>query len=277
MVRVSTDRQDYQQQLDSLVKMATADGYNKVYDGPEDSMPVDGNWDIYPIAEKESGIKLKEEERRGLTRMKELIETGQFDRVYVWELDRIGRRQEVLHSIFAYLKERKIQLTIKEPNLMNLLNPDGTPNESADLMMALFASLAESEMRNKKARFKRAKDASYQQGKYMGGKILRGYKVNDSGFWEADEDATPGHEGAPFVREVFGMYNSGEYSMTELAKELQERGYFRGMKITSVKAELSHMLKNAAYIGKSTSKNIFPQIIDQETWDLCCKRRSENV
>lgn len=278
LARVSTDRQDYQQQLDSLTAMAKNDGYSKVYTGDEGHELDSDDYDIYPIAEKESGIKLKEDERKGLSRLKELVETGKFDRVYVWELDRLGRRQEVLHNIFAFLKERKVQLTIKEPSTINLLNPDGTVNESAELMVALFASLAESEMRNKKARFSRAKDDYYQKGMYMGGKILRGYKVNEQGFWEVDNDATPGHEGAAFVRLVFDLYKSGEFSLRELAMELKECGYFSNVKnITNIQATLSRMLKNEAYIGKSRSKNVFPPIIGPETWEQCCKKRKANI
>ena len=71
---------------------------------------------ITPVAEKESGIKLSEEERAGLNRMKELVETGEYDCVFAWEISRIARRKKILFSILEYLTERKIQLIIKEPH-----------------------------------------------------------------------------------------------------------------------------------------------------------------
>ncbi|MBR3977383.1 MAG: recombinase family protein [Bacteroidaceae bacterium] len=64
----------------------------------------------------ESGIKLSEEERAGLNRMKELVETGEYDCVFAWEISRIARRKKILFSILEYLTERKIQLIIKEPH-----------------------------------------------------------------------------------------------------------------------------------------------------------------
>ena len=75
MVRVSTEQQSYDAQIQELHDLALKSGY------PEDQ--------ITPVAEKESGIKLSEEERAGLNRMKELIETGEYDCVFAWEISRI--------------------------------------------------------------------------------------------------------------------------------------------------------------------------------------------
>ena len=60
LVRVSTKAQDFDEQEREIYNMAIKDGYL-----PEC---------IIPICEKESGIKLAEEERAGLNKMKELIE-----------------------------------------------------------------------------------------------------------------------------------------------------------------------------------------------------------
>lgn len=274
MVRVSTEQQSYDAQMQELHDLALKSGYT------ENS--------ITPVAEKESGIKLSEEERAGLNRMKELIETGEYDCVFAWEISRIARRKKILFSILEYLIDRKIQLVIKEPYI-HLLKPDGSIDEGSETIFTLYAQLAETEMRNKMARFQRAKEEGYKKGRYEGGKITRGYRVNEDGFWDIDP------EGAKFVRMVYNMYISGNYSMTELAKELLARGYFyntsrKGEKVqlslTNAKAEISHMLKNPLYRGGQTTfvrgdneifnRNSYPQIIDDETWALCEKRRNEN-
>lgn len=261
LVRVSTESQSFEEQEKELYELAAKYGYS--------------NSDIIAIAEKESGIKLSEEDRAGLNRMKEAIDTGEVDCVFAWEISRIARRKKILFSILEYLVSRKIQLIIKEPHIQ-LLKGDKTIDEGAETIFTLYAQLAETEMRNKTARFERARKEYYNKGMYMGGFIKRGYAVNESGYWIVDEDDSYGHMGAPFVRTVFELYNSGEYSMTELGKELQERGYFSGLKLTNVKVELSHMLKNPIYLGIRTSNNIYPAIIDQETWDKCAKRREDN-
>lgn len=81
LVRVSTDRQEFDEQERIIYNQAIKDGYN--------------DCDIMPIKEKESGIKLSEEERQGLNRMKEAIESDkEINCVYAWEISRIARRRK---------------------------------------------------------------------------------------------------------------------------------------------------------------------------------------
>jgi DNA invertase Pin-like site-specific DNA recombinase len=213
--------------------------------------------------------------------MKELIETGEYDCVFAWEISRIARRKKVLFSISEYLIERKIQLIVKEPYL-HLLKSDGSIDEGAETIFTLYAQIAETEMRNKMARWKRAKDEGFAKGKYEGGRVTLGYKVNSDGFWEIDEEA------AAQVKLIFDLYISGEYSTTTLAKELIARGYFRIkypvskrgqiMSVTSVKNRIWQILRNPMYRGgqSASNRNNYPQIIDDETWEKCAKKREEN-
>lgn len=255
LVRVSTITQSYEEQEKELFDLAHFYGYK--------------DNDIYSIATKESAIKLDEEERAGLNRMKELLETGEYDCVFAWEISRIARRKKILFSILEFLTTKGIQLIIKEPRI-RLLKDDRTIDEGAETIFTLYAQLAESEMRNKVARFSRAKKEGFNKGKYMGGKVTLGYKVSEDGYWQIDE------EGSNLVRLIFQMYNSGEYSLTDLGKELKSRGYFKNLSITNVKSEIYALLKRQIYRGIRTSNNIYPQIIDDETWEKCCKKRAEN-
>lgn len=132
LVRVSTQRQDFDEQENQLYNLAVADGYS--------------DFNIIPICEKESGIKLAEEERNGLNRMKEVISEGGVNCVYAWEVSRIGRKKKVIFSIVEYLQTRNIQLIIKEPYI-KLLNEDGTINDAAETILTLYAQMAESEMK----------------------------------------------------------------------------------------------------------------------------------
>ena len=255
LVRVSTESQSFNEQEKELYDLAYSHGYK--------------NNDIVSIATKESAIRLNEEERYGLNRMKELVETGKYDCVFAWEISRIARRKKILFSILEYLVERKIQLIIKEPRI-HLLKEDRTIDEGAETMFTLYAQLAESEMRNKMARFERAKKEGYNKGKYMGGKVKLGYEIDENGFWAIDENDSK------LIQLMFDLYNSGEYSVSELGKELKSRGYFKNLSITNVKAEIYHMLKDPLYKGERTSNNIYPRIIDDETWEKCRVKRQEN-
>lgn len=255
LVRVSTDSQSFDEQEKDLYELARTCGY-------KDS-------DIVSVATKESAIKLNEEERYGLNRMKELIETGEYNCVFAWEISRIARRKKILFSIQEYLVSKRIQLIIKEPRI-HLLKDDSTIDEGAETIFTLYAQLSESEMRNKMARFERSKKEGYNKGKYMGGKIKLGYKVDLDGFWAIDE------EDSKIICLIFDMYNSGEYSLTKLGEELKSRGYFKNISITNIKAEIYDILKNPLYKGIRTSNNLYPQIIDNETWEKCKLKRLDN-
>lgn len=256
LVRVSTEVQSFDEQEKELIDLALKHGYSIN--------------DIKAVSYKESAIKLNEDERAGLNEMKALIETGQYNCVFAWEISRIARKKKILFNILDDLVEKKIQLVIKEPSII-LLNPNGEINEAAETMFTLYAQIAESEMRNKIARFKRAKKEYYNMGKYMGGTIKLGYKVNENGFWKIDE------EGGKLITTIFELYNSGEYSLRKLSEELKSRGYFSHLSITNIKTTIHSILSNPIYKGERTSNNLFPAIIDEDTWNKCVAKRRENL
>ena len=237
LVRVSTERQSFDAQEQELFQLALSDGYAES--------------DIIPICEKESGIKLKEEERKGLNAMKELIESDcAIDRVYAWEISRIARKKKILFSILEYLTDRKIQLIIKDPYL-KLLLPSGEIDANAEMVFTLFAQMAESEMRNKAARFKRAKDDMKKNYQYRGGWLPLGYKV-DNGYIVIDEDK------AAIVRLIFNLYVEG-VSTYKMSKELESRGF--EMRLTTIR----HILANENYCS-----GLYPMIISKEIWNRKC-------
>lgn len=243
LVRVSTERQSFDAQEQELFQLAVSDGYAES--------------DIIPICEKESGIKLKEEERKGLNTMKQLIESDStIEVVYSWEISRIARRKKILFSILDYLTERKIQLVIKDPYL-KLLLPSGEIDQNAEMVFTLFAQMAESEMRNKAARFKRAKDDMKKNYQYRGGWLPIGYKV-ENGYIVVDE------EQAELVRLVFNLYVEG-VSSYKMSKELEKRGY--DLKLSSIR----HLLANENYCS-----GLYPMIISKEIWNKKCEVAKAN-
>ena len=243
LVRVSTERQSFDAQEQELFQLAIADGYCES--------------DIIPVCEKESGIKLKEAERKGLNTMKELIESdSSINCVYSWEISRIARKKKILFSVLEYLTDRKIQLIIKDPYL-KLLLPNGEIDQNAEMVFTLFAQMAESEMRNKAARFKRAKDDMKKNYQYRGGWLPIGYK-KENGYIVIDEKQ------AELVRLVFNLYVEG-VSTYKMSKELEKRGY--DFKLSSIR----HLLANENYYN-----GLYPMIISKEIWDRKCEVARNN-
>lgn len=100
--RVSTDRQELDEQELKASALAVSDGYS-----PEQQIL---------ISYKESGIRLTEEARMGLTDMKERItKDASIKAVYAFEISRIARSQKVLYSVRDFLIEHHVQLCIVQP------------------------------------------------------------------------------------------------------------------------------------------------------------------
>ena len=154
--RVSTSHQDLTQQTEEVLREAHKDGYS------------DRN--IMIIENVESAIKLSEEERQGLNKMKDYINRDStIESVYIYELSRLSRRQLVLFSIRDFLVERQIQLICLKP-YFRLLEVDGTMSQTGSLMFSLFSSLSESEMMLKKERLMRGRRRNKELGKSVGGR-----------------------------------------------------------------------------------------------------------
>lgn len=262
LVRVSTEKQSFDEQEKQLYDMAVADGY--------------ADSDIISITEKESGIRLSEEQRKGLNRMKDVIATEDVAVVYAWEISRIARRKKILFNILDLLTSKKIQLKIYDP-FIALLNSDGTINEASETIFTLFAQMAESEMRNKAARFHRTKKAMAAEGQWVGGgKPHFGYYVDDDGYYQINK------EEANIIRTIFDLYVNGDMGYMRLAKEMTDRGY----PMTSNK--ISKILSDPVFTGEHTmtrtfkggikrtyNKRKWPVIIDKDTWDKATAKRAE--
>lgn len=265
LVRVSTQRQDFDEQERQLYDLAIADGYK--------------DNEIIAICEKESGIKLKEDERRGLNRLKEEVAKGGVTCVYAWEVSRIGRKKKVIFSITEYLAERGIQLIVKEPYI-KLLNDDGTINDGAETVLTLFAQISESEMRNKQSRWQRTRKHNAEVGKWNGGKNIKyGYTLDESNYYMVNENE------AKVIRLVYELYTTTAMGQTNLRNELRERG------INLTLDRLQKMLSDIGYTGEPYTTDVYvngklskgytikyPAIISREIFDKAeAKRLESNV
>lgn len=263
LVRVSTQRQDFDEQERELFDLAISDGFSES--------------DIVIISEKESGIKLAEDQRRGLNRMKEVINEGGVKCVYAWEPSRIARKKKILFSITDYLIERGIQLVIKEPYI-RLLNQDGSINDGAETILTLFGQLAESEMRNKQARWSRTRKANSKAGIWQGGKSIRyGYTIdNENRYIINDEEAS-------IIRLCYDLYTTTDMGQTHLRNELIRRG------IELSQDRIRRLLSFEGYTGKPVrhkywgdrekfgNEIVYPAIISEELFLLAqSKKKNAN-
>lgn len=157
--RVSTNGQDYERQISDLREYASRMNYEIVKE----------------FSEKVSGAK-KVAEREQLSELMAYVQTHKVDKVLIYECSRLSRRIVDFLTIVEQLNEQKISLYILQ-NGLETLQPDGTVNPIAQLvlgMMAQFSSLERSLIR---ARM----ESGYSHFRDLGGKVGRkaGYRKSD--------------------------------------------------------------------------------------------------
>lgn len=169
--------------------------------------------------------------------------------IAVWHINRLGRNESVLMRLKELFLKNKVQFLCKNPSIQ-LLNPDGTVNSGADLAFSLFATMSRQDDDERKAKFKRAKKVNSDKGKYNGGIVKFGYRVDERGFLVPDEAE------AKIVQDIFTMYASGNYSTVELCKELRDRGVIGRMGKPISLSFLQKCLADETYIGRKDRDGI---------------------
>lgn len=246
LARVSSESQQLDEQTNNLITYALSDGYKR------DNLII--------IEDKESAIKLSEDERNGLNRMKECISNdSSINCVYVWELTRLTRIPTTGYSLREYFLKNNIQLKNYSPSFQLLNNELSDYDENGSMLFAIYMNFAEQEMRTKKARFKRSKIRNARTGKYSGGVRKFGYDIDSSGYYQINEKE------AELIRYTFDRYEAG-ISKMKLNKELLQRGMIDSA------CFVTETLKCEAYTGLSNKykmNRVYPQIISKEQFDRC--------
>jgi len=286
LVRVSSNKQDYEDQTNELISYAQKDGYTL------DDMEI--------IQDKESATKLSDEERLGLNKMYAAINDpdNRIECVYCWELSRISRKPVTLYVIHRELlnpRERekikketgRINLKIKNPNI-SLLNDRGEPDDGAEIVFGLYVTLCKSEISTRTDRTRRTKVANALRGKYNGGgKIMFGYAVDENGYFIKETERGE----ADAVLKIFELYSTGKFGEYKLYRELVARGIElnRGniMKILQAEEYTGEVIPArtiTAHKGnkdKETKMLLFtrqyPAIITRDLFEKCREVRRTNA
>ena len=232
LTRVSTKYQDFTPQEEDLKKYANDLGYE-----------VAGI-----ISTKESGFRTIER-KDGFKQVKEFFSTNPDCRtLIITELSRLSRYDDVLIHCKTYFKENKIQLIVKDINF-RLFDENGNYNYSSDITFNLFATIASSEMQQKKDRFQRAKTALREDGYIVGGRPRYGYKIVEVAGKRKTLEII--EEQAEQIRQVFDMYLKGK-SIRKVKVECIAKGfdtYFHSS------TNIQKCLRESAYIGTKTTNN----------------------
>lgn len=283
LVRVSTQEQDYQAQIDDLTESAKLFGYNK----------------FKVIESKETGFA-DIDQKLGLNELFKFIDDNpQYNTVIATEMSRLGRRQSVLQVVKEWLIDNKVQLYIKDSGFW-LLNENGQITQNGEMAFTMYSLFAESEIRAKKDRFIRSRKSLMEKGISISGKLLFGYKRVKNSLDK--NELFPDEINSKIVNEVYNWYLHGfkgndepsikaialhcikignpkyTHSKRNVNKLLKEEAY-TGFKITNnrIKNKKFGLLKNAPEYITSSSRIKYPQIISQELFDAVQVKLTSNM
>ena len=124
-------------------------------------------WEIIDtIRETISGTK-KNEDREGITQLKNVVLQKKPQIVVCWEISRISRTSLGFHQLLSFLTENNVSLYIQNLNL-HTLDDNGRENHITGLILSLMAEIAKMETITLKTRVKVALKNLKDKGVVLG-------------------------------------------------------------------------------------------------------------
>lgn len=155
LARVSTDRQEYQRQVNELTEYCVHVG-----------------WQVEEVfSNKVSGAKTIEE-RTEIQDLLRYVEEHEISRVVCLEISRLGRNTLEALKVIQCLNEHGVSLFVKNYNL-ETLNPDGKVNPVASLICTILLEIASMERLTIKERMASGRDQYIAKCKKDGIKMGR--------------------------------------------------------------------------------------------------------
>ena len=189
-----------------------------------------------------------------------------FDAVIVWKLDRFARNR---YDSARYKNQLK-------KNGVRVISATEQISQGAEgiLLESMLEGMAEYFSEDLKEKVIRGLRVNAEKCKWNGGVLPIGYKV------DVDQNILLNTETAPYVLEVFKMYDNGQ-TVTEILN------YLNGHGITNNKGKpityniIQRMLRNRRYIGEYAFQDIvipdgFPVIVPQDLFDRVQERIAKN-
>ena len=168
LVRVSTDKQDYQRQIVELTQYCSKVG-----------------WEVAEtFANKVSGAK-KNEDREEVQSLIEYVKTNEIRRVVCLEISRLGRNTLEALKIIQTLNENGVSLYVKNYNL-ETLTEDGKVNPIASLICTILLEIASMERLTIKERMESGRKQYIEKCRREGIKMGRPatYRKSDESYKE---------------------------------------------------------------------------------------------
>lgn len=225
LLRVSTDMQDTEYQREAINRYLND---NNIIVKEDDWVEEDGV----------SGFKTKMEDRVGLMKIKQMALKGEIENLIIFNLDRIGRRMELIGFI-NLLDECGVKILSVTEGCLN----KGEDTDS--LLNSVKMWLAEYDSKKKSEYVKNGKRKSALEGNHISGKPTFGYDLKN-------KKLVINKEESKLIEEIFRMYITfGTGKTVDILRE--RRSTRRGIEWN--RTNLKRTLKNTVYIGRKKFKD----------------------
>ena len=202
-------------------------------------------------------LSAKTDNRPDFQQMIKDSEKRLFDIVLVWKLDRFARnRYDSAH--YEYQLERN------HVKLVSATEPI-SDSPAGIMVKSMLTGMAEYYSAELSEKVVRGMTENVLKGKYNGGTIPIGFKVDEEKFFQIDPLK------APFVVEAFRRYNDGA-TMKELMNWLNDSGVTTNRNQKFTYNSVQTLLTNKRYIGENHFKDIvmpdsIPAIVDKDLFE----------
>lgn len=206
------------------------------------------------------------DDRPDFQRMLRDADRGLFDVVITWKNDRFARNRYDSAIYKQRLKRNGIKIIYAKEHI-----PDGP---EGIILESMLEGMAEYYSANLSQNIRRGQRDNALEGKFIGGTIPLGYKL------DRDKRFILDPERAPIVREIFTRYNAGE-AIVEICKDLNSRGFRTAKNGAFNRSSLHRILVNKKYIGIYEFEDIeareaVPRIISDEEFAAAAARAVRN-
>lgn len=221
--------------------------------------------DIVQIYHDEA-LSGKTDKRPGFQKMINDSKSGKFDYILVYKLDRFARNRYDSAIYKAQLKKYNVRIISAMENIAD--GPEGIILES------VLEGMAEYYSANLAQNVTRGMAQKAEQGKYLGGTVPLGYKI------DADKNYIIDSNTAPIVKQIYSMYAEGN-TIREICAQLNSSGYTTAGGRAFNYHSMQRILTNPKYIGTYecmdvTLKNVLPKIVDDTLFEKVQERITKN-
>jgi len=204
----------------------------------------------------DDGYSAKDMKRPAFQEMLRDMVKGRFQAIAALKVDRLSRTARDFYSFLAQLEEFEVAVVAVTQDV-------DTSTPAGRLMRGMLLEFAQFEREMTAERVRETMLAAAKKGKWGGGGIPLGYRVEEKQL-VLDPDK------ASVVREIFRLYLEGHASPA-IAREIASRGHRIG------KQGVLYVLRNPVYRGKiiwqrKTYQSTHDPIVDAATFDAAQKR-----